>query len=217
MKGVPAVLYVTVFVGALAVATLVLIEFARKWPRRGDVESRGAWIAGLSLLAVGAVFFIVAAIDLPGFDLGEDLEFGDTVDSLGGGFVATGYAIAAMLLTFLLLGVADSARSGGLLTRVGVAAVPFMAALTVLTALFDRDEWRDSNIGPLVGAIAFFTLPALLAGWLLARSGTPPGRPAGRPRLSARPVGSQSATPASRASAAARCSAAVACRANRCE
>lgn len=164
--------YVTVSAGALGVAIWVLIEFARKWSRRAVLESRGSWIAGLVLLAVGAVFFIVAAIDPPGFDLGEDLEFGDVVDSLGGGFVATGYAIAALLLPFLLLGVIDPARSGRLLTRVGVAAVPFMATLTVLTALFDRDEWRDSNIGPLVGAIVFFTLPTLLAGWLLVRSAT---------------------------------------------
>ncbi|HXH97603.1 MAG TPA: hypothetical protein VNH40_10385 [Gaiellaceae bacterium] len=123
---------------------------------------------GLVLLGLGAVFFVVAAIDPPGADLGEDLRVGAVVDDLGGGFVLTGYALALLLVSLLLLGAADSLRSGRLLTRLGIAAMPFMGALTVLNVLFDRGEWQSSNVGPFMGSLVFFTLPALLTGALLA-------------------------------------------------
>lgn len=169
-------MYATVSVAAGAVAVWLLVVFVRAWPHRELVvrEGRRSWIAGLLLLSLGAVFFVVAEIDPPGADLGEDLEFGAVVDGLGGDVSATGYALASMLLAFLLLGTIDPARSGRLLVRTTIAAVPFVATLTVLTALFDRSEWHDSSIGPVVGCLFFLTLPACAAGALLVRAASMP-------------------------------------------
>lgn len=131
---------------------------------------RRPWLVGLGLVGLGAVFFVLAAIDPPGFDLGADLELSALVDAMGGGLGATGFAVGLMLAALLLLGLVDSARSGRVLVRVALLAVPLMALATVLTALLDRDEWRDGSIGPLVATIVVFTLPALLAGSLLQRA-----------------------------------------------
>ncbi len=168
-------LYAAVSLAAAGVAIWALALFVRAWPDRGSttIESRRSWIAGLVLLALGAVFYLVGAIDPPGADLGEDLEFGAVVDGLGGGFVATGYALAAMLAAFLPLGAVDPTRAGRLLVRVGIGAVPFVAVLTALTIAFDRSEWNETNIGPLVGCMAFFSLPAWAAGSLLLHAAPP--------------------------------------------
>lgn len=157
---------------ALTGAWVVLL-LIRSGPTRHEVAAgaRRSWIAGLTLLAVGACFFVVGALDVPGADLGEDLEFSAVVDHLGGGVAATGYALAFALVAFLLLGLFDPGRSGRLLVRAGLAATPLMAVPTTLTALFDRDEWKDSSIGPFMGCVFFVTLPACLVGLLLGRAG----------------------------------------------
>jgi hypothetical protein len=173
--------YAGVSIGAFVVAVAVLAAWAPSASRTGAREPRRRrpWLTGLGLVALGAAFFAVAAVDPPGFDLGEGLDLGALVDSMGGGYAVTGFAIALMLTAFFLLALVDPARSGRLLGRVGLAAVPFVALLTVLTALFDRDVWREETVGPLAASIFAFTLPALLAGSLLQRAGAQeemPGR-----------------------------------------
>ena len=169
------VFYATISFVAAAIAAWVLVLFARARsdPDVAAIESRRSWICGLVLLALGAVFYLVGAINPPGADLGEDLEFRTVVDGLGGGFVATGYALGAMLAAFLLLGAVDPTRAGRLLVRVGIGAVPLAAVLTALTIAFDRSEWNETNIGPLVGCMVFFSLPAWATGSLLLHAAPP--------------------------------------------
>lgn len=179
------VFYAAISFVAAVIAAWVSLLFvrARSDPDLAAIESRRSWIWGLLLLALGAVFYLVGAIDPPGADLGEDLEFGAVVDGLGGGFVATGYALSAMLAAFLLLGAVDPGRAGRLLVRIGIGAVPFVAVLTASTIVFDRSEWREGNIGPLAGCLVFLSIPTWAAGTLLLHAASPPAAAATRSAL----------------------------------
>lgn len=166
-------IYSAVWVAAALALGVVLVEIARA-VRRGGREApgtRAAWIAGLALLGVGAAVFLSGGLDVAGADLGGDLEFSSVVDSLGGDPAVTGSVIAGLLVALLVLGVLAPARSGMLLQRLGVAALPLMAALTILTVLLERGEWRDSTIGPFMAGLFFFALPAFLTGALLRHAG----------------------------------------------
>jgi hypothetical protein len=166
------VFYVVVSIAAVTVGTVSVVALVRMLPARVVVPRGGrrAWVVGLAMIAAGAVFFVVGAMDVEGADLGEGLEIASVVRGLGGGLAATGYAVAFMLTTALLLGLVDPERSARTLVRTALAAVPLLAALTTLTALFDREEWKESTIGPFMGSLFFFTVPASLAAALLARS-----------------------------------------------
>lgn len=186
-------LYVVVSISAVTVGIVSVVALARALPTRVAVPRGGrhAWVAGLAMLAAGAGFFVVGAIDVEGADVGEGLEIASVVRDLGGGYAATGYAVAFALIAVLLLGLVDPERSARVLVRTALAAVPLLAALTTLTALFDREEWKESTIGPFMGSLFFFTVPASLAAWLLARAvrehperdrPEPPSPGVGRPR-----------------------------------
>lgn len=171
--------YVVVSIAAVTVGAVSVVAFARVLPTRVVVPRGGrrAWVAGLAMIAAGAVFFVVGAIDVEGADVGEGLEIAAVVRGLGGGFAATGYAVTFALIGVLLLGLVDPRRSARVLVRTALAAVPLLAALTTLTALFDREGWKESTIGPFMGSLFFFTVPASLAAALLARAvREPPGR-----------------------------------------
>jgi hypothetical protein len=143
------ILSVTLFVLAGMATIFVLGAFARGAHHRERLPTFGARFAtavAIALLALGA-YVVVSTTRWAN----EDLDIG-----------WLGYPGAALLGALILLTAVQPARAGALL-RVGAALlVPLLAVLTALTYVFEPSEWREAGIGPLVGGVLFFAIPALI-------------------------------------------------------
>ena len=149
---------VTLFVLAGAATIFVLGAFARGAHRRERLPTFGATVAtavAIGLLAFGA--YVVVSTTLWA---NEDLDIG-----------WLGIPGAALLVALILLTAVQPTRAGRLL-RVGAALmVPLLVTLTALTYVFERSEWREASIGPLVGGVLFFAIPALIVGRVARMAG----------------------------------------------
>jgi hypothetical protein len=139
----------TLFLLAGAATIFVLGAFARSAHHREQLPTFGARFAtvvAIALLALGAYVLLSTTLWA-----NEDLDIG-----------WLGYPGVALVVAMILLTAVQPTRAGGLL-RVGAALlVPLLAVLTALTYVFERSEWREASIGPLVGGVLFLTIPALI-------------------------------------------------------
>jgi hypothetical protein len=84
---------------------------------------------------------------------------------------------AVLLVATMLLTAVDPARAGALLRLGALLLLPTLVVLTLGTYLFERAEWREASIGPIVGGTLFFVLPALVVGRLARMAGRTPVPP----------------------------------------
>jgi hypothetical protein len=143
----------------LAAASILIALMHGRTVRRSvpQHQARAYWIAGLVLLAVGAAFFVAATVSP-----NEDLAPG-----IGGPFVA------AFLVATGILAATRPLRASRVLMGAAVAAPVVMAAVTVLTFLFEKAEWRYSAVAPLLVTFVLFTLPALVSSVMFLAAAEP--------------------------------------------
>lgn len=126
---------------------------------------RGAQVAGIALLLLGAAVFSASAVS-SGFDLGEDLELGSAVHDVDHG-PAAAWVAAVVLTALAALALVAPAAAGRWSRRAGIGALVLTILVLAALAVLDRSRFDDVGLDTIPFVVAFFTIPLLIVGIIL--------------------------------------------------